>query len=143
MGLSGGWMTICAFGILLQTMCIVILVALTASYVHEEVILTKFMFSICQTWNLIAHILAAYFKRPKFVCCTLFHEEANSIDTIIRETALLVRTHLAINLPWQYSQQDSICNLYLIKSTTLVVFYVLVRLGHRCRLSLKVLSIHV
>jgi hypothetical protein len=26
MGLSGGWMTICAFGILLQTMVIVILV---------------------------------------------------------------------------------------------------------------------
>jgi hypothetical protein len=30
-------MTICAFGILLQTMVIVILVALSASYVHEEV----------------------------------------------------------------------------------------------------------
>lgn len=37
MGLNGGWMTVCALVILLQTSCIVIIVALSASYVHEEV----------------------------------------------------------------------------------------------------------
>lgn len=39
MGLNGGWMTVCALIILLQTSCIVIIVALSASYVHEEVVL--------------------------------------------------------------------------------------------------------
>ena len=36
-GFNGGWMTICALVITLQTTLIVILVALTGSYVHEEV----------------------------------------------------------------------------------------------------------
>lgn len=36
-GLNGGWMTICALAIMLQTSFIVIMVALSASYVHEEV----------------------------------------------------------------------------------------------------------
>ena len=39
MGLNGGWMTVCALIILLQTSVILIMVALSASSVHEEVII--------------------------------------------------------------------------------------------------------
>jgi hypothetical protein len=57
MGLSGGWMTICAFGILLQTMSIVILVALSASYVHEEVSILPYF--ILKAWP-HGHTLVRY-----------------------------------------------------------------------------------
>ena len=37
LGFNGGWTTVCALAILLQTLIIVIMVALSASSVHEEV----------------------------------------------------------------------------------------------------------
>lgn len=40
LGFNGGWTTVCALAILLQTLIIVIMVALSASSVHEEVSLS-------------------------------------------------------------------------------------------------------
>ena len=37
LGLTGGWMTACAGLIMVQTAAVVMVVALAASYVHEEV----------------------------------------------------------------------------------------------------------
>ena len=41
LGFNGGWTTVCALAILLQTLLIVIMVALSASSVHEEVSLSQ------------------------------------------------------------------------------------------------------
>ena len=51
MGFSGGWISVCALAILVQTTSIVIIVALSASHVHEEVrllLLTALSCSIIQ-----------------------------------------------------------------------------------------------
>lgn len=63
MGLNGGWMTICALVITLQTTIIVIMVALTASNVHEEV-KKNIYFGLSQPLNYIITFSIEYFISP-------------------------------------------------------------------------------